>query len=176
MQFGAMEFTGKLTEEDISEVQKLGRSKMYWPKVLARNWYATALVLLVIWGTIAGVVGHNKVNWHAIGMVWLILAGLFVWTFYRVKRSRARALARLDATLPNQVILTDDGVKMDGTNGATSFLPWDTFNGFREGQRVFLLNRAKVNSAVVLPTLRLSENERRSLRDFLRSRIRSVSR
>lgn len=57
-----MEFTGKLTEEDLGEVQRPGRSKMYWLKALARNWYATALVLVAIWGTIAGLVGHNKVN------------------------------------------------------------------------------------------------------------------
>lgn len=176
MQLGTMEFTGKLTEEDLSEVQKLGRSRMYWPKVLAKNWYATALLLLILWATIAGVVGHNKVNWHAIGIVWLVLAGLFVWTFYRVKRSRARALARLDAALPNQITLTGDGVKMDNTNGATSFMPWNTFKGFREGQRVFLLDQTKANSSVVLPTVRLSENERRSLRDFLRSRVPSLPR
>ncbi len=176
MSFGNMEFTGKLTEEDLSDARKMSRSGTYWLRVLAVNWYGTLLLIAITWGTIAALVDHKRVDWDFVGLMWLVVVGLFVWSYYRVRRSHARAFTKLDAALPDQVILTNDGVKLDGPDGATSFLPWNTFKGFREGQRVILLDRTKVNNPVALPIVRLSENERRSLRDFLRSRISSMSR
>lgn len=33
------QFSGKLTEADLNDVRRMLRSKMYWPKLLAKNWY-----------------------------------------------------------------------------------------------------------------------------------------
>ena len=176
MPFGNMEFPGKLTEEDLSDALKLYRSRSSRMSVLAAGIRYGIVLLFVTWATIVALAHHNRVDADFFGVMGLVVVGLIVWIFYRLKQTRARTLTRLDAALPDQVILTNDGVKSNGPDGATSFLPWNAFKGSREGQRVILLDRGKGITPVALPIGRLSENERRSLRDFLRSRISSMSR
>jgi len=170
-----MQFTGKLTEADLRDIGKMTRTKMYWVRLVAGNWYGTALLLIVVWGTIAGLLGQINPNWRAIGMIWAVLVALFLWATYRTKRAWARQLTQLNATLPDQVIFTNDGVKLDGPNGATGFLPWRNFKGWREGQRVVLIDQCEGNRAVMLPLAQLSEIERLPIRQFLHSHIPPVA-
>ena len=51
-------------------------------------------------------------------MTWLVIAGIVVWSVFRTKQERARELARLNATLPDQLDFTNDGVKLNGPDGA----------------------------------------------------------
>ncbi len=176
MPFGNMEFTGKLTEEDLSDVRQLYRSRSSRMSVLAGKLRYGIVPLFITWATITALARHERVQADILGVMWLAVVGLMLWIFYRVKQSHARTLSRLDAALPDKVILTNDGVKSDGPDGATSFLPWNSFKGFREGQRVILVDRGKGITPVALLIGGLSENERRSLRDFLRSHIPSITR
>jgi hypothetical protein len=169
-----MQFQGKITEADLKDAQKMSVSKMYWPKLLLANWYGTALILGLIWATISGLLGQTKPNWRAVAMIWVVVAGIVLWVVYRAKRSQARELTELNATLPDQVILTNAGVKCDGPNGATGFLPWRTFKGWREGRRVVLIDQSQGNSVVILPVAQLSEVERLSLRQYLQSQIPAI--
>jgi hypothetical protein len=83
----------------------------------------------------------------------------------------AREFSQLNATLPDHLNLTTDGVKIDGPNGASAFLPWRTFKGWREGRRVVLIDLSQGNSVVILPVAQLSEIERLSIRQYLQSHI-----
>jgi len=170
-----MQFQGKITEADLNDVRKMIVSKMYWPRLLLANWYGLALILALIWATISGLLGQTKPNWRAVAMIWVVVAGIVLWVVYRAKRSQARELTELNATLPDQVILTNDGVKCDGPNGATGFLPWRTFKGWREGRRVVLLDQCQGNRFVMLPVSQLSEIERQPIRQFLQSHIPPVN-
>jgi hypothetical protein len=170
-----MQFTGKLTEADLRDIGKITRTKIYWVKLVAANWYGTALLLIVVWGTIAGILGQITPNWRAIGTIWVVVVGLFLWATYRTKRAWARQLRQLNATLPDQVSITNDGVKLDGPNGATGFLPWRNFKGWREGRRVVLVDQSEGNRAVMLPVAELSEIEREPIRQFLQSHIAPVN-
>jgi hypothetical protein len=166
-----MQFTGKLTEDDLKGVGKMTRSKLYWVRLIVANWYGTALLLIVVWATISGMLGQIKPNWQAVGLIWAVVAGLALWTYYRTKRVWARQLRDLNATLPDQVSFTNDGVKWDGPNWATGFLPWRNFKGWREGRRVVLVDQCNGNRAVMLPVAQLSELEREPIRQFLNTHI-----
>jgi len=170
-----MEFTGKLSELDLSDVRKTARSKTYWPKFALANWYGILLLVAVTWGTISGLLGQTKPNWSAIAIIWAIIATIFVWSIYRTKRAQTRAFTQLNMTLPDQVNLTNEGVKLDGPNGATSFLPWRSFKGWREGHRVVLIDQTEGNQFVILPVAQLSEIERQQVRSFLQSQIPPVA-
>jgi hypothetical protein len=170
-----MQFAGKLTDADLTDVRKLTRSKMYWVRLVVANWYGTALLLIVTWATISGLLGQIKPNWRAVAMIWAAIAGLVLFTVFRTRRARARQLTQLDATQPNQISFTTDGVKWDGPNGATGFLPWRNFKGWREGRRVVLVDQREGNRAVILPVAQFSEIERLPIRQFLQSHIPPVS-
>lgn len=171
-----MQFAGKLNEADLFEIGKRSRTKMYWVRLVVANWYGTALLLMVVWGTIAGLLGQINPNWRVIGIIWVVVAGLGFWAVYNTRRTRARQLTQLNAVLPDQVSLTNDGVKLDGPNGATGFLPWRNFKGWREGHRIVLLDQCEGNRAVMLPVAQLSEIEREPIRQFLQSHIPPINR
>src|SRR5579859_5523570 len=119
-----MQFTGKLSELDLRDVRKTARTRMYWPKILLRNWYAIGLLVAVIWGTVAGLLGYTKPNWKGLAIVWAVIAAIILWVIYRAKRAGAKELVKLNAGLPDQINLTNEGVKLDGPNGTAAFLPW----------------------------------------------------
>lgn len=166
-----MQFTGKLTKLDVRDVQKTARTKMYWPKLLLRNLYGTLLLVVVIWGTISGLLGYTKPNWQVLGIMWAVVAAIIVWVVYNSRKAETKGLSKLNAALPDHINLANDGVKMDGPDGATGFLPWRNFKGWREGHRVMLLDKTEGNSSVLLPVAQLSEIEREQLRQLLRSHI-----
>jgi len=166
-----MQFTGKVTEADLNDVRKMTLSKMYWPKLLLANWYGTALILMLVWATIAGLLGQINPNWRALAVIWGVVGAIVLWAVYRTKRAQARELTQLNATLADNISLTNDGVKWDGPNGATGFLPWRNFKGWRERGRVVLVDQCEGNRFVILPIAQLSEIERLPVRQFLQSHI-----
>jgi hypothetical protein len=134
------------------------------------NWYGLALLCIVLWASIAGLLGGLHPNWSAIGLIWLIILGLFGWSFYSVKRQRAKEFQQLNLTLPDWVNVAEDGVRLNGPNGATGSWPWNNFKGWREGSRVVLLD-LQSGAFVILPVTDLSDVERQSLLHFVQLHI-----
>lgn len=165
-----MQFKGKLTEEDLNDLRRVVRSKMYWPKLLVANWYGLMLLCVALWATVAGLLGARHPNWSVLSILWVVLLGLFTWSFYSAKRTMAKEFLQLNATLPDWISLVNDGTKLNGPNGATGFWPWNNFKGWREGQRVMLLDMQS-GAFVILPVAELADPERQSIRQFLRSHI-----
>jgi hypothetical protein len=118
--------------------------------------------------------GQTKPNWGAVAVIWAVLVGIVLWSYYSTHRKQARELTQLNATLADNIILTNDGVKFDGPDGATGFLPWRNFKGWREGERVLLIDKCEGNSSVMIPIAHLSEIERLPVRQFLQSHIPPV--
>ena len=163
-----MQLAGKITEDDLNEVRKMVRSKMYWPKFILVNWYGIVLLGFVLWATISGAVGSTKPNWLAVGIIWLVIAAISGWAFYRGKSVSRREYTQLNAGLADWVTFGSDGLTFDGPSGAKSFQPWGTFKGWRSGQRVFLLDRLQ-EGFVILPVADISEPQRQTLRQLLDS-------
>ncbi|HXP81774.1 MAG TPA: YcxB family protein [Verrucomicrobiae bacterium] len=170
-----MEFTGKLNETDMSEVRKMTRSKTYWLNLLL---YGAGLIVLALraWRLSLGFLARTPPDWQAVAMIWAVAAGIILWTVYMVRRGRTRQLTQLNATRPDLMSLTNDGMKFDGPNGATALVPWRNFKGWREGRRIVLVERSEGNRFVMLPVSKLSEIERLPIRQFLQSHIPSVGR
>lgn len=166
-----MQFNGKLDYADLKDVQKSKRTKMDWVKLFVKNWYPLALVIGILYATIAGALGYLHPNWPAIGIIWVVIAAATAWSFYSVKRNTAKRLAQLNAGLPDRITLAKDGLKFDGPNGANAFFPWQSFKGWREGRRVVLVDQLEGNRSVFLPISQMAEPERMSLRQLLQSHI-----
>src|SRR5258706_13603017 len=111
-----MQFQGKITEADLKDAQKMSASKMYWPKLLLANWYGLALILALIWATISGLFGRTNPNWRNITIMWAVAVGIALWVLYSTKRTIAREFTQLNATLPEHLNLTTEGLKIDGPN------------------------------------------------------------
>ncbi len=167
-----MQFTGKLTGPDWAEVGRLAASK--WDRV--KPWLVIALFAI---GTLAGaavctvssLTSGPRPDWKAVAAIWAIVALLVLGTVYKTKRDRSLEIARLNAELPDQIGLTSEGVKMEGPDGASSFLPWKAFKGWREGRRVVLIEDSRRKSFVIVPVGRQSVTARESIRQFLASYI-----
>src|SRR5438445_11235619 len=143
-----MQFQGKITEADLNDVRKMSISKLYWPKLILANWYGLALTLAILWATISGLLGKTHPNWRAVFLIWVVVGAIVIWTIYSTKRAQSRLLAELNATLPDKIEVTNDGVKCDGPNGRTGFVPWGNFKGWRGGKRVMLVDELQGNRIV----------------------------
>ena len=169
-----MQLGGKLTEADLTDVGDMTRSKMYWVKLLFGNLRGFLLLAILVWAAISGLLGRTKPDWRAVGVIWLVIASIVLFAIYRTKRDRQQELTQLNATLPDQLELTSDGIRWNGPNGSTGFLPWTAFKGWREGRRVVLVDQTQGNRFLMLPVGQLSEIQREPIRQFLRSHIPSV--
>lgn len=169
-----MQLSGKLTDEDLTDVRHLARSKTYWLKIAARNWYGILLLCAVAWGTVAGLTGETHPNWAAVAGIWLVLIALSAWSFYRTKRTMHKQFIQANASLPDSITILKDGLRLDGPNGATSFQPWSNFTQCREGKRVMLL-QTRYGGALILPVAKLSEMERESIRQIVTPHVSAAS-
>jgi len=166
-----MQFQGKITEADLNDVRKMTVSRMYWPRLLLANWYGLGLILAILWVTISGLLGKTNPNWRAVFLIWVVIGAIVIWSNYRTNRAQSRELAKLNAILPDRIEVTDRGVKWEGPNGRTGFVPWSNFKGWREGKRIMLVDECQENRFVMLPVSQLSEAERMPIRNTLQAHI-----
>lgn len=167
-----MQISGKLTEEDLKDVRRVLRPKSYWLRVIAANWYGALLLGAIIWATITGLTGSTHPNWTALAIIWLVIAGIFSWSFFKAKRANAKGRAALDAARPNWISLEPPGVTLDGPNGATSFRPWNHFKGWREGKQVLLLEMP-ADQIIFFSVAEMPEDEQQTVRELLRLYIKT---
>jgi len=166
-----MRITGQIVEQDLKDAGKLTRSKWYWAKFLLKNWYGIALISIVLWATVAGLIGSANPNWKGLGVAWVVISVIVIGSLYRTRNANAHNLAMLNANFPDSITIASDGLRFDGPNGATGFQTWKTFSRWREGQRVIVLYRSVGGGFFILPLTGISDVERRSLLGMLASNI-----
>jgi hypothetical protein len=93
---------------------------------------------------------------------------VFWWYYRRETRRTAESLAVINPTL---LSFTADGLHTKEKSGATTFLPWSSFDGFREGRTVILLEEAPSHSRRMIPIDSLSPDEVQRIRDLVRSHL-----
>ena len=170
-----LKVAGKLSKEDVTEFERITRSKWYWLKLFAANWHGAGIIIGIVWGTISGLLGHSSPNWTAMAVIWTVMIGIIAWAVYSTRRESADELVQLNRTLPDQVKLTTEGITLEGPEGATRFMHWRRFKGWHEGKRIIIVNESKSDSAVTLSIGDLSEVERLRVRQILQSSIPSKS-
>jgi hypothetical protein len=166
-----MQLPGKINDADLKDIQKVARSRFYWLKFLLANGYGIAVLGAITWATILALRGRTTPNWNALTLTWVVIAGIVVWAFYSSKKKSDREFTQLNAALPEQVDVTDDGLHLAGPNGAKVYFPWNSFVEWREGQRVILIRQRAEKSFVVLPVAQLSQVEREPIRQLLRTHL-----
>jgi hypothetical protein len=164
-----MELGGKLTAREMKDVAKLLRSRWYWPRWLLSNLYGLMLIGALLWGTIASAVSGHSAHWRALGVIWLVIAAIFVWAVVSTIRSQKRGFARSNPNLPDRIRLTDVSVETQSAGGRTCTAPWNAFRGWRANGSVILLDLENSDSFIILPTTNLSATDRDLLLGLLNS-------
>lgn len=103
-----------------------------------------------------------------------MIFGIVTWAFYSSKRAVVKETARLSATLPERMTLDQTGVKLELPAGVNAFHPWHSFNRWREGERVILLDKQD-GTFLMLSVAELSALERQSIRQFLSGSIQPTA-
>lgn len=165
-----MKIRGQLTPSEFRDGLGLYRPKSYWVKIAIANWYALLLVLVLFYATVSALARSEHANWHALGMLWLIIGSILLFAFYFGRMRSSRALAAANRKLDGTFEIAADGVRGQAISGASSFLPWSTFSEWKPGKLVFAL-KSNTSGITILPLDGLSADDIERLRGILRSSI-----
>lgn len=120
---------------------------------------------MVICVVVNAEIHHQPVEWRGILIVLAIVAALYAYSWFRYTHKLSRLAAR-SASRNRTITLESDGIHSQAESGATSFVPWESYDRCIEGKLIFLL---KGNDAVM--AIPFDEMTRDSQRTYLRSNI-----
>ncbi len=164
-----MDFSGKLNEVEVKEATRFIRPKGYQTRLIltyARLVVYAGVVFYVLFESFAR---HQRVPESVIVTRILLLVVLLGFFYFRYRKGSRQAVANLDASLPDTLSLSAEGVRLNGPNGAQGFQPWMSYKGYREGKHVVILDRKEQGLYNVLPISGLQEGDRHSLRGLLQN-------
>lgn len=164
-----MQFSGKLDEAEVKEATRFVRPKGYKARMLVTYFRLIIYALIVVWILYSSFVRHAHIPPQVIAIRLGLLALIAVFAYARYRKGSREEVAKLDASLPDTLQLTAEGVRLDGPNGAQGFQPWASYTGFREGQHIMLLQRKEAGLYNVVPVSAMGEGERSQLRGLLTS-------
>ena len=95
----------------------------------------------------------------------------FLWFRHRDIRKATEMLAAVN---PIRLSFDVDGIHTVEKSGASNFVPWGSFTGFREGQTVILLREAGSTQYRVIPKDTVSSIEVEQIRSAVRSHLREL--
>ena len=169
-----MLFQGKLNEVEVKEATRFIRPKGYGMRMALSytRLLIYAVVVLVI--LFESFVRHQHIPPQVLGVRVLFLVIILGVSYYRYRKGSRDAVATLDASLPDTLTLSSEGVRLDGPNGAQGFQPWLSYSGFREGEHVVVLNRKDKGLYNVLPISTLPAGQREVLRGMLSGYLPAV--
>ena len=162
-----MQFHGKLTEVEIKEATRFVQPKGYARRVALSYIRLIVYAVIVLAIVYASVVQHARIPPQLIAIRVAILLVIGGFSYFRYRKGTREAVETLDASLPDSLALSAEGVRMDGPNGAQGFQPWVNYTGWREGEHVVLLQRKEKGLYNVLPVSGLGGAEREGLRGLL---------
>ncbi len=171
-----MQFQGRLNEAEVREATRFVRPKGYETRMMWTYTRLALYALVVLWILFASVIKHQHIPRAVLYTriaILLIIGGL---AYYRYNRGTREAVATLDASLPDLLLLESAGVRMRGPGTAEGFQPWSSYTGFRQGEHVILLQRQEAGLYQVLPISSMSPDERAKLRGMLEGYIPALSR
>ncbi len=141
---------------------------MYWLKILV----ACIGCPYYFWRSVS-IVLRSPSLWNLFAVAYILVACIILYALYNQKQMWAKQLAELNSK-HDRLVFTDSGMNSETLGGATVFLPWRSFKGWREGRKVMLLDTC-TGSPIILPITNFSEEERQSIRLFIQSHIHAES-
>jgi YcxB-like protein len=163
-----MRVSTETTQNELSEAIRLNRGSTFWVQLLLRNLYSIFLLVIVAWLNISRFASGRPFLPSC--LILLLLPVLFIWLRWsRIQAAQRNAFSKMN-DVQGFASIDANGISTSSASGATSFVPWRDFSGWKEGKDVFTLTKAK--SFQVLSKRGLSETELGDLRSLLRTQIR----
>jgi len=162
-----MQIQTEITPDELGQAMRLNRTKMYWPKFFLANWYASLLLVVIVWAEIARIADGKPIQPGSLGVL-LIPVFLFWFYWFRTQGNVRKAASQLSDT-QGSASVDGKGISSASSSGATSFVPWSEYSGWKEGRDVFTLTTDK--SFRVFTKRGLSEAELEQLRSTFRTQI-----
>ena len=161
-----MQFEVTLDPKALAEAEKMTRHWYYWPRAIVQGGYFFLFLAVMVYGTFFNLIdSHGSLRKAGIcAAVSALLIAICVWQY---RKGTIKTRTYLEGINPLRFDTQTDGVSVTERAGSSLFIPWREFSSFREGKRVFLLNRAKAGGLRIVPKEGLSAHEI----DQLRSRI-----
>jgi hypothetical protein len=162
-----MQIRTELTPDELSQTIRLNRTKMSWPKVFLANWYSTLLLIAILWAEIARIIDGKPIQLISPGL--LLIPVFFLWLYwYRTQGNVRKAASQLSDT-KGYASVVGKGISATSSTGATSFVHWSEYSGWKEGADVFTLTTGKTFR--VFTKRGLGEGELEQLRSIVRTQI-----
>jgi hypothetical protein len=157
-----MTISSTLTQAEWNDYRKLIRPNSYWVYLgcfLIFAWLAVRKAIAIM----------QTSNPTYLAILWLPPIAIVGWAYYARRKAWMGILAQRNKR-PEQFDLIETGIRWEWPDGANGFMPWENFKRWREGKQVILLERYN-GQAVILPVTKLSEFERQSARQLIRSHL-----
>jgi hypothetical protein len=172
-----MKFQVWFTIEASNEAARMSRGWTYWPAFVLRNLYGIGLVTVLMvgggWTFVKSLFAPTPDLPHAaVGLLLMAVPTGGFWLFRsRDIRKATEMLAKM-----NPLILTFDasGLHTLEKSGATNFVPWASYDGFREGKRVMLLRERETQQYRVVAKKTVPAEAVDQLRSAIRSRLPEI--
>src|SRR6185369_4627756 len=130
-----MRISGKVDHADVKDARRLLLGKFYWTRFLL---HPSALGYAGALGFVARRSCLHR-NWVEEEIAAVVVMAFLVFHFFTAHRFRDERLKRLNAALPDSIIILPNGVQFEFTDGETAFIPWTRYRAYREGERVIWL-------------------------------------
>jgi hypothetical protein len=162
-----MQISTEITPDELSQAMRLNRTKMYWPRFLLANWYATLMLIIIVWAEIAQLVAGKPMRPNSLGL--LLIPVFLIWLYWYRTQGNVRKAASQLSDSKGSASIDGKGITSASSSGATSFVPWSEYRGWKEGNDVFTLTTEK--SFRVFTKRGLNESELEQLRSIFRTQI-----
>jgi hypothetical protein len=167
LQGQVMQVRTEITPDELTQAMRLNRGKMYWPKVFLANWYATLLLIVIVWADIARLIDGKPIQVASLGL--LLIPAFLLWFYWFRTQGAVRKAASQLSDSNGSASIDGKGISANSSKGATSFVPWSEYSGWKEGTDVFTLTQEK--SFRVFTKRGLNEAELEQLRSIFRTQI-----
>lgn len=171
------EFEVSFTIRSANELARMSRRWYFWPLYVLRNLYSFALLALLVFGGLFIAVKSFLAptpdpSRAAVGLVMAAGPSLFYWWVYR--RNSRKATERLASINPVKLSFTPEGFHTTEKSGATSFAPWSSFKGYRDGKTIFLLLADNQRGFRAIPKEGLTAIQVEQIRSAVKSCLREL--
>ena len=166
------------TTQATDEAARMTARWYSWPLLLLGNIQGVALVAaLLIGGCVIFVNGvftaKPDLLRAALGIVMVVVpvAG-FRWAVRSEARKAEKELAAIN---PQKLTFDADGLHTVEKTGATSFVPWSSYSGFREGKAVILLcDAGPAKNYWIIPKKTVPESGVEQMRSAIREHLPQI--
>jgi YcxB-like protein len=157
----------EVTPDELTQALRLNRTRMYWPKLLLANWYASLLLIALVCAETSRVIEGKPIQPSSLGLLLIPLA--LLWLYWYRSNAAIRTAATQMSDTQGSATIDPNGISASSSTGATSFIPWREYGGWKEGTDVFTLTTEK--SFRVFSKRGLNDIDLEQLRSLFRSYI-----